>query len=149
MKKYLSFGILALAWLLFPAGSCSGSGEPDSPVINPGGGSLNSTGNVGGSITVAISQDLDQSLDPHTATSAGKREIFFNIFEGLVKADPDGNFIPALAEAVREAVLAGLMSVKDPEIASEQCLLLLYACLADVGLGLLSVEDGNVYRQSA
>ena len=39
MKKYLSFGILALAWLLFPAGSCSGSGEPDSPVINPGGGS--------------------------------------------------------------------------------------------------------------
>ena len=35
------------------------------------------------------------------------------------------NFIPALAEAVREAVLAGLMSVKDPEIASEQCLLLL------------------------
>ncbi len=39
MKKYLSFGILALAWLLFPAGSCSGSGDPDSPVVNPGGGS--------------------------------------------------------------------------------------------------------------
>ena len=53
----------------------------------------------GGSITIAISQDLDQSLDPHTATSAGKREIFFNIFEGLVKADPDGNFLPALAES--------------------------------------------------
>lgn len=57
------------------------------------------TPKMGGSITVAISQDLDQSLDPHTATSAGKREIFFNIFEGLVKADPDGNFIPALAES--------------------------------------------------
>ncbi|MBQ6518848.1 MAG: hypothetical protein IJI14_09010 [Anaerolineaceae bacterium] len=53
----------------------------------------------GGSITIAISQDLDQSLDPHTSTSAGKREIFFNIFEGLVKADPDGNFVPALAES--------------------------------------------------
>ena len=52
-----------------------------------------------GSITIAISQDLDQSLDPHTSTSAGKREIFFNIFEGLVKADPDGNFVPALAES--------------------------------------------------
>ena len=54
---------------------------------------------AGGSITIAISQDLDQSLDPHIATSAGKREIFFNIFEGLVKADPDGNFVPALAES--------------------------------------------------
>ncbi len=54
---------------------------------------------AGGSITIAISQDLDQSLDPHTSTSAAKREIFFNIFEGLVKADPDGNFVPALAES--------------------------------------------------
>ena len=54
---------------------------------------------AGGSITIAISQDLDQSLDPHVSTSAGKREIFFNIFEGLVKADPDGNFVPALAES--------------------------------------------------
>ena len=57
------------------------------------------TPKMGGSITIAISQDLDQSLDPHIATSAGKREIFFNIFEGLVKADPEGNFIPALAES--------------------------------------------------
>ncbi len=57
------------------------------------------TPKTGGSISIAISQDLDQSLDPHTATSAGKREIFFNIFEGLVKADPDGNFKPALAES--------------------------------------------------
>lgn len=57
------------------------------------------TPKAGGSITIAISQDLDQSLDPHTSTSAGKREIFFNIFEGLVKADPDGNFVPALAES--------------------------------------------------
>ena len=54
---------------------------------------------TGGSITIAISQDLDQSLDPHISTSAGKREIYFNIFEGLVKADPDGNFVPALAES--------------------------------------------------
>ncbi len=54
---------------------------------------------AGGSITIAVSQDLDQSLDPHTSTSAAKREIFFNIFEGLVKADPDGNFVPALAES--------------------------------------------------
>lgn len=54
---------------------------------------------AGGSITIAVSQDLDQSLDPHVSTSAGKREIFFNIFEGLVKADPDGNFVPALAES--------------------------------------------------
>ncbi len=50
----------------------------------------------GGSVTVGISQDLD-SLDPHRALSAGTSEVLFNIFEGLVKASPDGGVIPAVA----------------------------------------------------
>lgn len=50
----------------------------------------------GGSITVGISQDLD-SLDPHYAVSAGTKEVLFNIFEGLVKPDADGNFVKAVA----------------------------------------------------
>ena len=37
----------------------------------------------------------------------------------------DRNFRPALAETVSEAVRAGDLSVRDPEIAAEQCLLLL------------------------
>ena len=72
---------------------------PDAPAADSGTAEEAAAPKAGGSITIAISQDLDQSLDPHTSTSAGKREIFFNIFEGLVKADPDGNFVPALAES--------------------------------------------------
>lgn len=53
----------------------------------------------GGEITVGISADLDTSLDPHvSSSSAGTREVLFNIFEGLMKPDTEGNLIPALAE---------------------------------------------------
>lgn len=50
------------------------------------------------SITVGIAQDLDESLDPYTITAAGTREVLFNIYEGLVKADSTGNFNPAVAK---------------------------------------------------
>ena len=50
-------------------------------------------------ITVGIAQDLDDSLDPHKMTAAGTREILFNVFEGLVKPDENGNLIPAVASA--------------------------------------------------
>lgn len=51
----------------------------------------------GGKITVGIAQDLDKSLDPHQTAAAGTREILFNIYEGLLKPDKDGNLIPAIA----------------------------------------------------
>ncbi len=50
----------------------------------------------GGSVTVGIAQDLD-SLDPHRSSSAGTSEVLFNIFEGLVKASPDGTVTCAVA----------------------------------------------------
>ena len=50
-------------------------------------------------ITVGIAQDLDDSLDPHKMTAAGTREILFNVFEGLVKPDENGNLIPAVASS--------------------------------------------------
>lgn len=49
-------------------------------------------------INVGITQDLEDSLDPHVTTAAGTREVLFNVFEGLVKPDPEGNIIPAVAE---------------------------------------------------
>ena len=48
-------------------------------------------------LTVGIAQDLDDSLDPHKMTAAGTREILFNVFEGLVKPDENGNLVPAVA----------------------------------------------------
>ena len=50
----------------------------------------------GNSVTVGIAQDLS-NLDPQLAATAGIREVLFNIFEGLVKAGPDGSVIPAIA----------------------------------------------------
>lgn len=50
----------------------------------------------GGSVVVGIQQDID-SLDPHKAMAAGTKEILFNIFEGLVKPDENGNLIGAVA----------------------------------------------------
>lgn len=48
-------------------------------------------------ITIGIPQDLEDSLDPHKAVAAGTKEVLFNIYEGLVKPDSNGNFIPAIA----------------------------------------------------
>lgn len=53
----------------------------------------------GGSVIVGIQNDLD-SLDPHKAKAAGTDEVLFNIFEGLVKPDKDGNLVPAVASDV-------------------------------------------------
>ena len=50
----------------------------------------------GGSVVVGIQQDID-SLDPHKAVAAGTSELLFNIYEGLVKPDKDGNLVPAVA----------------------------------------------------
>ncbi len=52
----------------------------------------------GDSVVVGITQDLD-SLDPHKAVAAGTKEVLYNIFEGLVKPDKDGNLVPAVAES--------------------------------------------------
>lgn len=51
----------------------------------------------GGTVTVGVTQDFD-SLDPHKAEQAGTKEVLFNIFEGLVKMDENGNLVPAVAE---------------------------------------------------
>ncbi len=50
-------------------------------------------------ITIGIPQDIEDSLDPHKAVAAGTEEILFNMFEGLVKPDSDGNLVDALAES--------------------------------------------------
>ncbi|MBP5152048.1 MAG: ABC transporter substrate-binding protein [Lachnospiraceae bacterium] len=51
------------------------------------------------SITIGIPQDLEDSLDPHVAVAAGTKEILFNIFEGLVKPDKNGDLYPAVADS--------------------------------------------------
>lgn len=47
-------------------------------------------------LVVAIPTDPD-NFHPHQSVAAATAEIAFNIYEGLVKAAPDGSIIPALA----------------------------------------------------
>lgn len=48
-------------------------------------------------ITVGIAQDIEDSMDPHKAVASGTKEVLFNIYEGLVKPDSEGNLNPAVA----------------------------------------------------
>ncbi len=50
----------------------------------------------GGSAVVGVTHDL-VSLDPHQSTDARTRSVVFNLYEGLVKPDADGNLVPAVA----------------------------------------------------
>lgn len=95
MKKKLLALFLALVMVGAVLPGC-GDGSRD-----PGGqGNNGKTGEPvkGGEITIGIAQDLDDSLDPHQTVAAGTREVLFNIFEGLVKPNSDGEMIPAVAE---------------------------------------------------
>jgi peptide/nickel transport system substrate-binding protein len=98
MKRRITSILLMLTMAVSVALSgCSGDKkEPESTTENELPKSKNPV--EGGSIKVGISQDLD-SLDPHRAVSAGTKEVLFNIYEGLVKPDSDGNLIEALAES--------------------------------------------------
>ncbi len=58
--------------------------------------SSDKAGDESSKITIGIPQDID-SLDPHYATGAGTKEVLFNVFEGLVKPDENGNLNPAVA----------------------------------------------------
>jgi peptide/nickel transport system substrate-binding protein len=84
-RMLLAFSILVfIAIAIITAGSSMAAG--------------NKTGRIkeGGSIVVSITNEPD-FLDPYLATAAGTREILFNIFEGLVKPDEEGNLVPAIA----------------------------------------------------
>ena len=86
--------LLAVASMLAISLCACGGDTPNSsdPAASASSGELSK----GNSVTVGIAQDID-SLDPHKAVNAGTSEVLFNIYEGLMKASPDGGVIPAVA----------------------------------------------------
>lgn len=78
-KKGLALLLVVMTTLTVALSGCSGDKAEDSSKI-----------------TIGIPQDID-SLDPHKAEGAGTREVLFNVFEGLVKPDENGNLNPAVA----------------------------------------------------
>lgn len=61
------------------------------------GGKAGSDSSSDSSIIIGIPQDLEDSLDPHEAVAAGTKEVLFNMYEGLLKPDSEGNLNPAVA----------------------------------------------------
>ena len=102
LKKRALLLLAALAMLAVSLYGCStGDTQPTPPAGVSDSGSEASAAQSGelpkgNSVTVGIAQDLS-NLDPQLAATAGVREVLFNIFEGLVKASPDGSVTPAVA----------------------------------------------------
>ena len=102
MKKAKRTPALILSALLLTAAlsACSGGKEAEETPQNETASPAASAQPVmGGDLTVGIAQDLDDSLDPHKMVSAGTREVLFNVYEGLIKPDAQGNLTPAVASA--------------------------------------------------
>lgn len=114
--------VFMLTTLTVALSACSGDKEGDTSVSSQ--------------ITIGIPQDLD-SLDPHKAVAAGTTEVLFNVFEGLLKPDSDGNLNPAVASdytvsedgmvytfTLREGIKfhdGSLVTVEDVEYSIERC----------------------------
>lgn len=56
---------------------------------------ISGTTKEGGTLVLTTSEP--DFLDPHLATAADTRSILFNVFEGLVKPDENGNLVDAIA----------------------------------------------------
>lgn len=96
MPKFVKRALLLLvAAAMLPVSLCGCAGDTDSRQSPPASAQSGELPN-GNSVTVGIAQDLS-NLDPQLAKTAGIREVLFNIFEGLVKAGPDGSVVPAVA----------------------------------------------------
>lgn len=94
-----SLVLLLSLCLVIALGGCSGDKqETESVELDSSSQNLNEPAE-GGSIVVGIAQDIEDSLDPHVAVAAGTKEILFNVYEGLVKPDKDGNLIDTVASS--------------------------------------------------
>jgi peptide/nickel transport system substrate-binding protein len=127
-RKSLSIFLVVLSTLALTLGGCSSKKADDSTSgtsnatdqassgVNSEAGNADGTGGEEdlSKITIGIPQDID-NLDPHIAKTAGSREILFNIYEGLVKPDPDGNLIPAVASdySISEDGIAYTFTLRD------------------------------------
>ena len=95
MSKRILAVFLAVTALACSLCGCSGATTQDPAASDET--TISSPADHGNEITVGIAQDLDDSLDPYQMTAAGTREVMFNVFEGLVKPDADGNYVCAVA----------------------------------------------------
>jgi peptide/nickel transport system substrate-binding protein len=97
MKKRLFALFLSVLLLATVLCACGDTQEQEEGGFGSDGTSTSGEVISGGELVVGISQDLGDSLDPYHLTAAGTREVLFNVYEGLVKADATGEYQPAVA----------------------------------------------------
>ena len=147
MKRKLLLALLMFSMTTALCACKGGTDKDDTP------GDISSgTPAAGGEIVVGITQDLD-SLDPHIAVAAGTDEVLFNVFEGLVKPDKDGNFVEAVAESyvISEDAMTYTFTLREnvkfhngKVVTVDDVVYSLKRCA-----GLLDVKDPNVLVDSA
>ena len=147
MKRKLLLTLLLFSVMTALCGCNGGTDKGDTP------GDISSgTPATGGEIVVGITQDLD-SLDPHIAVAAGTDEVLFNVFEGLVKPDKNGNFVEAVAEryVISEDAMTYQFTLREnvkfhngDTVTVDDVVYSLKRCA-----GLLDVQDPNVLVDSA
>ena len=98
MKKRI-FALFLSALLLSTVLCACGDGKTEEDASGFGSDGTSSSGEPvnGGELVVGISQDLGDSLDPYQMVAAGTKEVLFNVYEGLVKPDSTGDYVPAVA----------------------------------------------------
>lgn len=151
MKR--NFSILLVLLLLTSAVLCGCSDGKKKGEDNqtPADNSLG-TPVYGGSIVVGITQDID-SLDPHKAVAAGTKEVLFNIFEGLVKPDKDGNLVPAVASdySISEDGTVYTFTLRRGVKFHDGTLVTADDVIYSIkrSAGMLDVSDPEIYKDSA
>ncbi|MBP3568168.1 MAG: ABC transporter substrate-binding protein [Lachnospiraceae bacterium] len=147
MKRKLLLALLLFSMTTALCACKGGTDKGDTPGDISSGTPAN-----GGEIVVGITQDLD-SLDPHIAVAAGTDEVLFNIFEGLIKPDKDGNFVEAVAEkyVISEDAMTYTFTLREnvkfhngDTVTVDDVVYSLKRCA-----GLLDVQDPNVLVDSA
>ncbi|MCI7813731.1 MAG: ABC transporter substrate-binding protein [Lachnospiraceae bacterium] len=101
MKKVRKLVMLLLVMAFtIVLGGCQDSKEQETESQKDSSSQTSEAGpTMGGSIVVGIPQDLEDSLDPHKSVAAGTKEVLFNIYEGLIKPDEQGNYKDAVAKS--------------------------------------------------
>ena len=104
IKKKKSLGTLVLftsTMILLSFVGCSNKASTVSTTETKAADSSKTNGNIkeGGSLVLSTSEP--DFLDPYLAVAADTRSVLFNIFEGLVKPDENGNLIPAVSSSYK------------------------------------------------
>ena len=107
-------------------------------------------------IVIGIAQDLGDSLNPYQMTAAGTKEVMTNVYEGLYKIAPTGDYIPAVAETYALSpdeteyvfpLRSGVKFHNGQEVTAEDVLYSFKTCLElTVDSSLPGVLQGAEYR---